>query len=171
MAFELPPKGSRVSRALVNGGGRKACTRSWYHVGEGTQGLVSRQECLCSVITLYSSNIEMTSASHALLYRGVRRCFWMGGLTVWAAQPTLYLQKGLGACFLRKCFYLYALFWCILRQITLLLESTRQLQLNSVTVSAITGGVALSKNMGGLQPPQPPCFLRQCSTSVSHCHM
>ena len=159
MAFELPPKGSRVSRTLVNGGGRKACTRSWYHVGEGTQGLLSRQECLCSVITLYSSNIEMTSASHALLYRGVRRCFWMGGLTVWAAQPTLYLQKGLGACFLRKFFYLYALFWCILRQTTLLLESTRQLQLKQCHSKCNNWRCGPFQKHGGATAPPAPLLL------------
>ena len=89
--------------------------------------------------------------------RGVRRCFWMGGLTVWAAQPTY--RKVWGQASPVNIFDVYSIL-VHSEKIALylkLLEPTRQLQQKQCHSKCNNWGVwPFPKTWGGYSPPSPP---------------
>ena len=100
------------------------------------------------------------------LTRGVRRCFWMGGLTVWVAQPT---YRRVWGRLLGNIFYVYALKSILVHSETKLISLIGTI-LKTIRVNSNWGCVALFWNMGGYSPPSPPAsyasahMLTKCTT-------
>ena len=101
-----------------------------------------------------------------LSIRGVRRCFWMGGLTVWVAQPT---YRRVWGRLLGNIFYVYALKSILVHSETKLISLIGTI-LKTIRVNSNWGCVALFWNMGGYSPPSPPAsyasahMLTKCTT-------